>query len=356
MLLRDASNSMDILRQRRADSKHSSSTTMSSTPLTDVDSSNHEYGHNGTPTAGMTTFLPTLHSTPPMPTFQKPGMRPCASLTSTPSSHIIRRVFTPGSSSDDIAFDPLHSHPLMSTTTSPDASSRATDPQPPIFARRRENIRSENERPRRIYIPHRSPETIDGYERETASGATPSHIFYSRGSKAYTTTPLIDRIPDTPPFPNPWNTDMDRLICKLDVRGYDHARIVKKVRQQYPQLGGVLTASMIDRRLRQLDQDIEIDYWRAEKGSQKPIEVRQEERAKDLRDRAFTPEGYRAHMAAASEKRAQEEQEQYNTLQQQQGEQRHQDWSMQYASTVRARDLTSPQGVMVRCGAIQDCE
>ena len=35
-----------------------------------------------------------------------------------------------------------------------------------------------------------------------------------------------------------------------------------KIRRTFPDLKGTLTAGMIDRRLRQLDQDIEIDYWR----------------------------------------------------------------------------------------------
>lgn len=347
MLLRDASNSMDVLRQRYADSKHSSSTTTSSTPLTDLDLSNHESWYNGTPTAGMTTFLPTLHSTPPMPTFQKPGMHPRGSPASTPTSNIFRRPVKSNNNDeydDDIAFDPLHSHPIMSTSKSDSADGQATDPQPPVFARRRNDYESGHKSPKRIYIPHRSPETPDGYELAGSSGDSLSHVFYSRGSKAYTTTPLIDRVPDSPSLPAAWNPTLDRLICQADALGLDHQKIVSKVRQRYPQLTGVLTASAIDRRLRQLDQDIEIDYWQVGLRAKDASEARKRERARDLEDQGATRQGDPVNTAYEE----QTEQSHSHALQQRQGEQRHQNWSSQYRSAPRGGDDAETSNLKVR--------
>lgn len=331
ILLRDASNSMDVLRRRYASSKHSSVTTTTSTsnPLTDSDLSDHELVCNTTPTAGMTSFLPTLHSTPPMPTFQKPGMHPRESPS--PTKNITHRPLT----RDNInaTFPP---HPKSETTMSTfsKADDRTTDPKPPVFQRRRDaNNIGENAPPPRIYIPHRSPETIDG--TWPTPGASNSRVSYYRNSQAYTTTPFIDRVTDTPPLPAGWNEYFDRLICKIDALGYDHTRIVQEVRQLYPHVRGVLTPAMVDKRLRQLDQNIEIDYWRAGMQSKDTSEVQARKNPRDSQDRRSARQGGCTNTP----------QSQPNTLQQQQGEQRHQHWTSQYGSLSRGRDDPHSPGV-----------
>ena len=72
-----------------------------------------------------------------------------------------------------------------------------------------------------------------------------------------------DGVEDTPPLPRGWSEQHDRAICMLDARMYSLPAIVSKIRRAYPGLRGVLTPAMVDRRLRVLDQDVEIDYWRA---------------------------------------------------------------------------------------------
>ncbi|KAK5137110.1 hypothetical protein LTR08_001119 [Meristemomyces frigidus] len=73
---------------------------------------------------------------------------------------------------------------------------------------------------------------------------------------------LLDRMEETPPLPDGWSATHDRAICVLDARNYPISTIVARVRRAFPWLQGVLTTAMVDKRLRQLDQDIEIDYWR----------------------------------------------------------------------------------------------
>ena len=54
----------------------------------------------------------------------------------------------------------------------------------------------------------------------------------------------------------------DKAICLLDSRNYSHATIVAKLRRVFPELQGTLTPLMVDKRLRILDQNVELDYWR----------------------------------------------------------------------------------------------
>ena len=73
-----------------------------------------------------------------------------------------------------------------------------------------------------------------------------------------------DRPPfDTPELPKVWTSQHDRAICVLDSRNFDLPSIVRKMREVFPALTTyILTQSMVDKRLRQLDQDVYIDYWR----------------------------------------------------------------------------------------------
>lgn len=73
---------------------------------------------------------------------------------------------------------------------------------------------------------------------------------------------LVDRVEETPPLPGGWTEQHDRAICVLDARNYPLHAIVMKVRRTFPGLRGLLTPGMVDKRLRQLDQNVEIDYWR----------------------------------------------------------------------------------------------
>ncbi|KAK5676923.1 hypothetical protein LTS10_010687 [Elasticomyces elasticus] len=140
-----------------------------------------------------TTFLPELHSTPPMPTFQK------------------STVMTPRSPA-----------PRPAGLSSSNSSARRDKPLPPI--------------------------------------GDLGRMLSSSGTKVGPA--LVDRVEDTPPLPGGWTPQHDLAICVLDARNYSLPGIVAKVRRTFPSLKGILTTAMIDKRLRQLDQDIEIDYWR----------------------------------------------------------------------------------------------
>ncbi len=90
--------------------------------------------------------------------------------------------------------------------------------------------------------------------------ADPGGLLVTLGARASLT--LLDRVEDTPPLPGGWTPQHDLAICVLDARNYSLPGIVTKIRRTFPSLHGILTTAMIDKRLRQLDQDIEIDYWR----------------------------------------------------------------------------------------------
>ncbi len=141
-----------------------------------------------------TSFLPELHSTPPMPTFRKPAAM-------TPRSPAPR----PAALGSRFSGTLLRDKPL-----------------PPI--------------------------------------ADPGGLLVTLGARASLT--LLDRVEDTPPLPGGWTPQHDLAICVLDARNYSLPGIVTKIRRTFPSLHGILTTAMIDKRLRQLDQDIEIDYWR----------------------------------------------------------------------------------------------
>lgn len=70
------------------------------------------------------------------------------------------------------------------------------------------------------------------------------------------------RLPPTPPLPGNWTIVHDRAICVLDACGYSVSETVKKLHSAFQELAGqVLTPPMIDKRLRMLDEDIEVDYF-----------------------------------------------------------------------------------------------
>lgn len=75
------------------------------------------------------------------------------------------------------------------------------------------------------------------------------------------TTALKDRIGETPPLPAAWTPQHDKAICVLEFRGYTNEMIVSKIRETFREIQGILTPGMIEKRLRQLDQNVEIRYW-----------------------------------------------------------------------------------------------
>ncbi|RMY82720.1 hypothetical protein D0862_11924, partial [Hortaea werneckii] len=162
---------------------------------------------NCTPTT--TTFLPELTSTPPMPTFQKPSLLP------SPRQEPLARETKENS---------LPPHHSFSLTPSP------THNTPP---------------------PPQLPPIADPGDLLTTPGPKP-HPF------------LVDGVEETPPLPTGWTQSHDRAICVLDAKGYSLPTIVNHLRKTFPRdlRGSVLTPAMVDKRLRVLDQDVEIDYWR----------------------------------------------------------------------------------------------
>ncbi|KAI4802535.1 hypothetical protein E4T45_11194 [Aureobasidium sp. EXF-8846] len=67
----------------------------------------------------------------------------------------------------------------------------------------------------------------------------------------------------TPPLPKEWNGTHDHAMCVLDTCNYSLNAIVKKLRTAFPELSKApLTPNMVDKRLRVLDQNPDIDYFR----------------------------------------------------------------------------------------------
>jgi hypothetical protein len=84
-------------------------------------------------------------------------------------------------------------------------------------------------------------------------------------STEVSTTPEIAvyRFPPTPPLPKEWNGVHDHAMCVLDTCNYSLSAIVKKLRSAFPELSKApLTPTMVDKRLRVLDQNPDIDYFR----------------------------------------------------------------------------------------------
>lgn len=74
-----------------------------------------------------------------------------------------------------------------------------------------------------------------------------------------------------PPLPSNWTQQHDKAICILDVKNYSHPAMIAKLRRTFPSLCGTLTPIMIDKRLQQLDQNVELNYYSA--GLQKDSRV-----------------------------------------------------------------------------------
>ncbi|KJX94816.1 hypothetical protein TI39_contig4158g00003 [Zymoseptoria brevis] len=209
-MLRDTSNS--IRRWRNSQGSSSGPTT----PVGDRNLTVKSAYFNATPT-GNTTFLPTLHSTPPMPTFQKPDMQ-CS--PTTPTALPIRKKKENG--------PPRIPTPVGDSTTI--TTSFSSKP----------------------YMPIVTP------ARGLPSGATTTRkVPHSKASDFAT-----DRVQHTESLPEPWTTKQDRLVCVQDAKGRSLEYIVKKLREECPEFEDqILTTEMVDKRLRILDFDLTWNGW-----------------------------------------------------------------------------------------------
>ncbi|RMY52113.1 hypothetical protein D0863_14369 [Hortaea werneckii] len=209
MATRHHSGSVRRWRNRSTASTAGSGIVSPSTPL-------HSTGRSNTMktsstvncTTTTTTFLPELTSTPPMPTFQKPSPLPSRENKENNLPH--------------------HHHSII--LPPPDHSSLQPPNLPPI--------------------------------------ADPGRLLTTTPATPKPNPVLVDGLEETPPLPNSWTQHHDRAICVLDAKGYSLHTIVSHLRKNFPRelRGSILTPAMVDKRLRVLDQDVEIDYWRVALG------------------------------------------------------------------------------------------
>ncbi|KAI7232580.1 hypothetical protein KC330_g5833 [Hortaea werneckii] len=209
MATRHYSGSVRRWRKRSTASTAGSGIVSPSTPLHNSGRSNTMKTSSTVNCTNTTTFLPELTSTPPMPTFQKPSLLP------SPHNEVYPRE------NKENNLPPHHSI----TLNPPSQSSPEPSHLPPIAD------------PGRLLTNPATPK--------------PNPV-------------LVDGLEETPPLPNSWTHHHDRAICVLDAKGYSLHTIVFHLRKSFPRelRGSILTPAMVDKRLRVLDQDVEIDYWR----------------------------------------------------------------------------------------------
>ncbi|KAI5210494.1 hypothetical protein E4T39_00036 [Aureobasidium subglaciale] len=111
-----------------------------------------------------------------------------------------------------------------------------------------------------LAVPSNVPSTIQTSMSKHSFSARDASSPNSTLSASDTTT---YRFPPTPPLPAQWNSTHDHAMCVLDTCNYSLNAIIKKLRSAFPELlTSPLTQAMIDKRLRVLDQNPEIDYFR----------------------------------------------------------------------------------------------
>lgn len=226
------------------------------------------------------SFLPELNSTPPMPTFQKPDMG-----TPTPT----RKLEQSDLETEDIT--PTRGRQLGFVSGAPANVMLSID----AFVSRR----SLNDLP--MTADAEAPLVSDMFANFASGDRTnrsPASTNASRVPllarvKPKATTALKDRIGETPPLPKGWNSKHDYAIVYLDVFEYGLSEIVKKMRTAFPELCGILTPAMIDKRFRQLDQDVLCDYWRrAMIAKEEKDTERKEHRKKKQRETSHQKENH----------------------------------------------------------------
>ncbi|KAH0286989.1 hypothetical protein M436DRAFT_60807 [Aureobasidium namibiae CBS 147.97] len=110
-----------------------------------------------------------------------------------------------------------------------------------------------------------APPTVSSNIQQSVS--KPSFAAHEAPSPSSTALLPLDvpkyRFPPTPPLPKEWNGTHDHAMCVLDTCNYSLNAIVKKLRSAFPELSKApLTPTMVDKRLRVLDQNPDIDYFR----------------------------------------------------------------------------------------------
>jgi hypothetical protein len=187
-----------------------------------------------TVTDGYTTILPELYSVPPMPSFQKP--RPGEALS---TSNAVGMGSLPRPDTVPNRMDALGLH----------------DNSPPVQTNTKLNAQTPG-------------------KKRTTFGRNVSSLLLSPKARArnrFAPFPPQDHHErPIPSLPSNWTKQHDKAICILDVKNYTHSAMVAKLRRTFPSLDGTLTPIMIDKRLQQLDQNVELDYYKAglEKHSQ----------------------------------------------------------------------------------------
>ncbi|KAI5266227.1 adenylate kinase cytosolic [Aureobasidium subglaciale] len=111
-----------------------------------------------------------------------------------------------------------------------------------------------------LVVPSNVPSTIQTSVSKHSFSARDASSPYSTSWASDTTT---YRFPPTPPLPGQWNSTHDHAMCVLDTCNYSLNAIIRKLRSAFPELlTSPLTQAMIDKRLRVLDQNPGIDYFR----------------------------------------------------------------------------------------------
>lgn len=124
-------------------------------------------------------------------------------------------------------------------------------PSPPLTPQRTKN---------NPFTPSSTTKTV----RPSASDhSLPDRDTRLRPSKRYTPESMINPFSPTPRLPGAWTEVHDHAMCVLDTCNYSLDAIVKKLRTAFPELqDSPLTQTMVDKRLRVLDQNPEINYFR----------------------------------------------------------------------------------------------
>ena len=119
-------------------------------------------------------------------------------------------------------------------------------------------------RPSTVNNLNASPAASPNIQSSVPKPFLAAHEAPSPSSKAVTHPEIPKyRFPPTPPLPKEWNGTHDHAMCVLDTCNYSLNAIVKKLRSAFPELSKApLTPTMVDKRLRVLDQNPDIDYFR----------------------------------------------------------------------------------------------
>ncbi|KAK6416300.1 hypothetical protein LTR95_017473 [Oleoguttula sp. CCFEE 5521] len=136
-----------------------------------------------------------------------------------------------------------------------------TPPIRPRTPHNKENIAPES--PLLPDLPTTVSFDVSKAKQPTRSGVS-RHASPPRAREFHNPSIVNDRFLDVPPLPQAWTQQHDRAICVLDSCNYSPLAMVSKLRRVFPELVGTLTTLTIEKRLRILDQNVEIDYWRIE--------------------------------------------------------------------------------------------